>query len=230
MKCLNSQAVFNCRQLVYFSSHAHPTGIFFTTANINLRLDCETITRPVAQEKDEGKPAASQQFQANIQGATVPDTSIRTPAMATTSYGSGTIRNQRFPSKEEVLAFIALNSFSAFDVSRPEERNRYIRYLEDLRKVLVVSSHEGSLIVTVQCSSLQILEELWEDYKTGHLNEMAQKFLVTEELLKAFGPIEVKLTTTIEEEEYRACQEFFLQQSSEFYRIDVSPSSILEMR
>ena len=149
--------------------------------------------------------------------------------MITTVSESGTIGNQRIPSKEEVINFIALHSFTAFDHSRPEERSGYVRYLEDVRNVLVVGSHEGSLIVTVQCSSLQILEELWEDYETGHLNEMAQKFLVTEELLKAFGPIEVKLTTTIEEEEYRACQEFFLQQSREFYRIDVSPSSILEI-
>ena len=210
--------------------HIQLNFFFFTIANINLRLDCKTITRPVAQEKDEGKPAASQQFQTDIHGTTVPDTSIRTPAMATTSYGSGTIGNQRIPSKEEVFTFIAFNSFPSFDVSRPEERSGFVRYLEDVRKALVVGNHEGSLIVTVRCSSLQILEELWKDYQTGHLNEMAQKFLVTEELLKAFGPIEVKLTTTIEEEEYRACQEFFLQQSREFYRIDVSPSSILEMR
>ena len=149
--------------------------------------------------------------------------------MATTASESGAVGNERIPSENEVLRFIAFKSFTKFDVSRPEERNGFVRYLEDVRKALVVGNHEGSLIVTVQCSSLQILEELWEDYETGHLNEKAQKFLVTEELLKAFAPIKVKLTTTIEEEEYRACQEFFLQQSREFYRIDVSPSSILEM-
>lgn len=170
----------------------------------------------VAQEKDEGKPAASQQFQTDIHGATVPDTSIRTPAMATTASESGTIGNERIPSENEVLRFIAFKAFPKFDVSCPEERSRFVLYLEDVRKALVVGNHEGSLIVTVRCSSLQILEELWKDYQTGHLNEMAQKFLVTEELLKAFGPIDVKLTTTIEEEEYRACQEFFLQQSREF--------------
>ena len=222
--------MFNCQQLyVYFSSHAHATGIFFATANINLRIDCKTITRPVAQVKNQGSPAASQQSQVDIQGATVPDTSVRRPSMARTASGSGTIGNQRIPSNAEVMAFVAFNTFTAFDHSRPEERNGFVRYLEDVRKALVVESHEGSLIVTVQCSSLQILEELWKDYETGHLNEMAQKFLVTEELLKAFGPIEVRLTTTIEVEEYRACQEFFVQQSREFYRIDVSPSSILEM-
>ncbi|KAJ7388927.1 hypothetical protein OS493_034853, partial [Desmophyllum pertusum] len=40
---------------------------------------------------------------------------------------------------------------------------------------------------------------------------MAQKFLVTEDLLKELGLIEVKLMTTIPEEEYKACREYFLQ-------------------
>ncbi|XP_068715868.1 polyubiquitin-B-like isoform X1 [Montipora foliosa] len=38
---------------------------------------------------------------------------------------------------------------------------------------------------------------------------MAQKYLVTKELLEEFGLLEVKLTTFIPEEEYRACQEYF---------------------
>ena len=80
-----------------------------------------------------------------------------------------------------------------------------IQYIERGRKALILHVTSGSLIVMVECSSLEILERLWEDYSTGCLNEMAQKFLVTEELLKAFGLAKVKLTTTIKEEEYRAC-------------------------
>ena len=76
--------------------------------------------------------------------------------------------------------------------------------------MIIVDVKTGSLIITVECSSLQILDELWIDYKTGHLNEMAQKYLVTEDVLKAFGLTELKLKTTIVEEEYRACREVFL--------------------
>ena len=36
---------------------------------------------------------------------------------------------------------------------------------------------------------------------------MAQKFLATEEILVEFGLAELKITTTINEEEYRACRE-----------------------
>ena len=73
----------------------------------------------------------------------------------------------------------------------------------------------GSLIITVEISSLQVLGELWEDYCTGHLNKVAQKFLVTEAILKAFGLVEVKLTTAIVKEEYRDCREYLKRSGME---------------
>ncbi|KAJ7380183.1 hypothetical protein OS493_010894 [Desmophyllum pertusum] len=83
--------------------------------------------------------------------------------------------------------------------------------MKEIRKVLLVDAQTGSLVITVECSSLEILEGLWEDYCSGYLNQMAQKFLVTDEILKEFGLIEVTLTTTILEEQYRSCREHFLQ-------------------
>ena len=85
-----------------------------------------------------------------------------------------------------------------------------MQYLKEVRNVLLVEAHLGSLIITVSCSSQQILDELWEDYCSGHLNEMAQKFLVNDEILKEFDLKEAKLTTTILEEDYRACRQHFL--------------------
>ena len=79
--------------------------------------------------------------------------------------------------------------------------------MEKVRKVLIVGAKQGGLIITVECNSLEILDGLWEDYCKGHVKEMAQKYLVTEEVLKEFGLTEVKLTTTILKEEYRACRE-----------------------
>ena len=105
---------------------------------------------------------------------------------------------------------IASKYFQKLDPSTPEDFNGFIEYMEKVRKVIIADVKTGSLIITVECSSLQILDELWIDYKTGHLNEMAQKYLVTEDVLKAFGLTELKLKTTIVEEEYRACREVFL--------------------
>ncbi|XP_068717389.1 uncharacterized protein, partial [Montipora capricornis] len=87
--------------------------------------------------------------------------------------------------------------------------NEFVLYLERVHKAVVVGVKSGSLVITVEVSSLQSLEDLWEDYSFGHVNKMAQKFLVTKELLEEFGLLEVKLTTFIAEEEYRACQEYF---------------------
>ena len=81
--------------------------------------------------------------------------------------------------------------------------------------MLFVGAELGSLIITVECSSLLILDELWEDYYTGYINEMAQRYLVTEDILKEFGLSEVKLMTTIMESEYRKCRYHFFRRSEE---------------
>ena len=116
---------------------------------------------------------------------------------------------------QTVMNFIALKTYQGLDPSTPAQRNEFLLYLERVRKVLIVSTKPGSLVITVEVSSLQSLEDLWEDYSSGHVNKMAQKFLVTKELLEEFGLLKVKLTTFIAEEEYRACQEYF---SGEFNR------------
>ena len=108
---------------------------------------------------------------------------------------------------QDVLNLIATKYLKELNPSTREEFNDFIQYMKEVREVIIVNVRTGSLILILECSSLQILDELWEDYCTGHLSEMAQKYLVTEEILKEFGLAEVKLKITIKEEEYRACQE-----------------------
>lgn len=124
-------------------------------------------------------------------------------------------QNRSLPTAQEVLSFIALKYFKVVDPSKQEELNAYLKYLIDVRKVLFVDAQLGSLIITVECTSLEILEGLWKDYCSGHLNKMAQKHLITGDILKEFGLTEVKLKTTILQEEYTACQEYFLQSAGE---------------
>ena len=115
------------------------------------------------------------------------------------------IENRAVHPSQEVLDLIALKYLKKVNPSTPEEFNGFVQYIEKARKALILDVTSGSLIVMVECSSLEILEGLWEDYSTGYLSEMAQKFLATDEILKAFGLAEVELTTTIKEEEYRTC-------------------------
>ncbi|KAJ7371745.1 Death effector [Desmophyllum pertusum] len=87
---------------------------------------------------------------------------------------------------------------------------QYLRYKLNVD----VRSHDvGSLLITVECSSLQILEGLWEDYCSGHLNEITQEVLVTPQVLEKLGLTDVKLKTYISEEEYEKGKQIFMDNS-----------------
>ena len=73
-------------------------------------------------------------------------------------------------------------------------------------------------MITVSCSSLEVLEQLWRDYCSGHLNEVVQETLVTEQVLKELSLSEVKLKTIISEKEYNACKEWFMRRSGKTKR------------
>ena len=65
----------------------------------------------------------------------------------------------------------------------------------------------SSLRITVSCARLEDLEELWRAYTTGALNEAAEKYLVTDAVLRQYKLKELRLTTFIDEEEYKRCKE-----------------------
>ena len=162
----------------------------------------------VATADPPDKMFAPVESQEEVQGAAAKRGNSGTPQVELTSCsGQEKDENGAVPSPQEILRLIAFKYLRKVDLSTPEEFNGFVRYIEKVRKALIVDVTTGSLIVNVECSSLEILEGLWEDYRTGYLNKMVQKFLVTEEILEEFGLVEVKLTTTIKKEEYRACQE-----------------------
>ena len=200
------------------SSTRNLTNISRLTAHLHLRIDCicEPISSPTSKEEAQGTPQIPQKHQEVEQGAVIPCSSPQKQTTVPTVTTGKAFGNGHIPSEEEVLRLIAFQYFQEVDKSDPQQLNGFLRYLKEVRKVLVVDSHEGSLIITVQCSSLQILKELWEDYRTGHLNEIAQQFLVTEDILRAFGQIKVKLQTTIKDNEYMACKDYFIQQAGEW--------------
>jgi len=173
--------------------------------------------------------AAARGPQSDVQDATVmPGASCQQQVSLPTGSFRGNVENGNIPSLQQVLSYIGWKCFQNVDPSKPEELNGYLEYLTKVRNVLVVDTQQGSLIIIVECSSLEILDGLWVDYDKGHLNDMAQKYLVTEDLLQEFGLTEVKLTTTILKDENRACREYFLRKSGEdeklFRHLFLSPS------
>ena len=120
----------------------------------------------------------------------------------------------QFATTEQVLGFIAVNYIQTTPPGNADERNDFLTYLEKAKAILK-GTDTGSLVITVKCDSLQILERLWKDYLSGHLGEVIQRSFVTEELLTEFSLAELKLETTISEEEYRACKAYLEKDLSE---------------
>ena len=86
--------------------------------------------------------------------------------------------------------------------------NLFISYLKMKLGVDVEDYRLGSLVITVSCSSLEVLETLWKEYRTGHLNKVVQATLVTAEVLEKLDLNEVKLRTLISEEDYLSYKDF----------------------
>ena len=120
------------------------------------------------------------------------------------------------PSAQEFLNLIADTYVRKMEPSSQEEFNSFMRYMEQVRQLVVTDIKTGSLIITAICNSLEILDELWIAHCTGTLNKMAQS-LVTEDVLITFGLTEMKLITTIVEEDYEACREVFLKEGAGGY-------------
>ena len=86
-------------------------------------------------------------------------------------------------------------------LSFKESVDLFLRYLRCKLHLLVRNNEVGSWHITVECSSLQVLEGLWEDYRSGHLNSVAQVLLITPRILKKLGRTELKMMTFISKDQ-----------------------------
>ena len=167
-----------------------------------MRLDCDIVPEP---EPQGGATNAKEALQAPQLLPQQPSNTVIAAA-----------HPQDVVTTQQVLNRIAVWYIDI--VPRTQEApSNFLSFMEKVKKVLVVDKASGSLIITVECSSLEILDGLWQDYLTGHLNEMAQRLLVTEDILREFGLLEVKLKITILEAEYLACRKCFLHFQGEFW-------------
>ena len=88
----------------------------------------------------------------------------------------------------------------------------------------LIDKREGSLILTIHCRTLEILERLWEDYCSGHLDTVVEECFHTDETTKTKEEMgeqrednadTVGLETTILKEEYLRSKEFLTELSGE---------------
>ena len=77
--------------------------------------------------------------------------------------------------------------------------------------IVDITQKQKILYVTVECSSLQILEDLWNDHRSEYLSGWAEDTLVRQDILEELGLTSAKLRTTISEKEYKDCRVQFLK-------------------
>ena len=186
-------------------------------ALLRIKIDCEAISGPGLQQEATVMIGQQQESQEVVkEGAVASVTSSQSQVSNTTVSLSGNVGNG-IPSPQQILSLIASKYLNNLNPSTPEDFNSFMLYMKQMRDVIVVDCKPGSLIITVECGSLKILEELWQDYCTGNLGRVVQECLVTEDILKELGLSEIKLITTIDEKDYKDCQKYLAGCRYELY-------------
>ena len=178
-------------------------------ALLRLTIDCAAFSGRGLQEEATVMIEQPQESQGVMkEGAIASVTSSQSQMSNTTASLSGNVGNSVIPSPQQILSLIASKYLNNLNPSTPEDFNGFIRYMKEVREVILLDCKPGSLIITVECGSLKILEELWQDYCTGNLGRVVQECLVTEDILKELGLSEIQLITTIDEKDYKDCQTY----------------------
>lgn len=102
-----------------------------------------------------------------------------------------------------------------FDLCKLDGIDDFCAYLKGY--LIGIQHIEASSIkITVICPTLEILEWLWNDYRSGHLNAVAEECLITEKVKNELDMETITLTTTILEEDYLTCKLSLLEISGTF--------------
>ena len=89
----------------------------------------------------------------------------------------------------------------------------YLRKVKLIQDSGQTEESDNSLRVAVECENSEILEQLWRDYRSGYLNVVAEKCLLTDDIKRRFHLTSVKFKTTILEDDYLVCKDFLLNNS-----------------
>ena len=120
---------------------------------------------------------------------------------------------------ERITSFATLG-LKLFPLSEDESLERFCYYLANTLNIHLTGKQAGSLILTVHCRTLEILEQLWQDYSSGHLDSVVEECFLADETTKTNGQRGKKseahvdtigLETTISKKEYLRCKNFLTE-------------------
>ena len=94
-----------------------------------------------------------------------------------------------------------------------ERVGAFFQHLEDHYNLGLVTIGKGSLEIIVHCPTLESLEHLWSDYLSGHLSEVAERYLVTDEIKRKLDLDTVRLRITMAKENYLMCRKACVETS-----------------
>ena len=98
-----------------------------------------------------------------------------------------------------------------------ERVGTFFQHLKDHLNLSLVTIGKGSLEIIVHCPTLESLEHLWRDYLSGHLSEVAERYLVTDEIKRKLDLDTVRLKITIAKENYLMCRKALVEMSGKFW-------------
>ena len=90
-----------------------------------------------------------------------------------------------------------------------------VEFLKMAYNVSRVAVNKGSLIISLNCKTLKGLDHLWKDCCSGHLNKVAERYLVGNERKKKLSRRKINLKTSIDEKNYLNCRKVFMKSSGE---------------
>ena len=90
----------------------------------------------------------------------------------------------------------------------------FIDHLTSCYHVSLRSVWEGSVVIILGCHTLEGLELLWRDYRSGLLDEVAERYLATEEVKRKLNLVTICLETVIEEDNYSNCRKALMKRPS----------------
>ena len=173
---------------------------------LKLRIDVETMT--LAEHNTQDRTPVSARESGGSQNGQHQDTSTEPVPLEDTQPESEVPQAPSPIPTEQVLCLIADMYLKVAPPSNKDDCESFLAYMKQMRTT-ITGVDTGSLLITVKCDSLEILEVLWEDYSCGHLGEVVQRCFVTEEILTELSLAELKLHTTISDEDYKAYKMYF---------------------
>ena len=123
------------------------------------------------------------------------------------------IGKQKKEAMEEISTLIgqAYDKFIVHSRDGVEGFKSLIGDLVDTYGVCVIDVHNGSIVIILECPTLESLEHLWSDYRSGHLDKVAERYLVTDKIKKKLNLETICIETTIDEENYLNCKKALME-------------------